>query len=73
LSTTSIDLLDLKRTETDFYIFLPDSNRSETEVLLRRLTRYAIEPRQIWLGADTTIRLSELLLSPVNGVFFSPR
>lgn len=49
LAELSLDLLELKRSNFDFYFLVSGSDSSPTPVLFDALSRYAIAPQEIWL------------------------
>src|SRR5581483_1273624 len=72
LAELSIDFLELKRSQFDFYLI----SKSETSmpVLFEILSRYATSPREIWLQARSGMDLAiDLSRSPFQGfVFLNP-
>ncbi|MBI3804309.1 MAG: family 10 glycosylhydrolase [Nitrospirae bacterium] len=49
LEENSLDLLDLKRAPTDFYLFASTPGSLGTQTLVERLSRYHIQPQEVWL------------------------
>lgn len=70
LAETSIDLLDLKRAENDFYLIFPQSSPGGVQLLLDTISKYAIRPQEVWLQPTSTDRasLAEAMKSPFQGL-----
>lgn len=70
LAETSIDLLDLKRAENDFYLISPQSRPGGVQLLLDTISKYTIRPQEVWLQPTSTDRasLAEAMRSPFQGL-----
>lgn len=70
LAETSIDLLDIKRAENDFYLIFPQSGPGGVQLLVNTISKYAIRPQDVWLQPTSNDRalLSEVMRSPFQGL-----
>jgi hypothetical protein len=49
LAELSLDLLELKRSQFDFYFLTSKADAMPADIVSETLSRYAISPREIWL------------------------
>ena len=70
LSEMSIDLLDMRSAENNFYLIFTQSNPSGVSSLLEAISKYAIRPQEVWFQPTSTNRalLTEAMKSPIQGI-----
>jgi len=70
LSETSIDLLDLKSSESPLYLIFTQSSSSGILPLLETASKYSIRPQEVWIQPTSIDRasLSDVMKSPFQGL-----
>lgn len=73
LEETSLDLLDVRRSQTAFYLFLPNPLPLPAQTFLDALAKSRIPPQEVWVRRNTAAASlsSEMRLSPFRGILLA--